>query len=323
MKSSLISFLLYFALFLAQSEPLEPYLYLIYHGSDDCSGGFATTIQGFVSGDSFTAQGAAAFRCATETLCLVNSNSIQCSALNNTIIGNANFIVNDDGSIYECDDTNSGLGLEQCMLFGDCEPSSLYPNCHFSAHLKPELTQNPTLLYNPNPFPATRGQVYLVYHNDEACSDLAGLQSLVVGVTEMIATDNSVSCEDSMACLIQPNGSTCQAIPNTIHVNTSVEIRNVGRDVFGCDDEGICEERDPEACVQSSIYPNCYYHIVSAVRLLGNPTSYLTNNTDADAPTSAPTTKSAGTRTRAIASAVCMAILSLLPSVDAILNNDY
>jgi hypothetical protein len=311
MKSSLISLVFSFALSV-QSEPLEPYLYLIYHGSDDCDGGFAATIQGFVSGDSFAAQGAAAFRCATETLCLVNSNSIQCSALNNTIIANANFTVNDDGSIYECDDTNTGIGLEQCMLFGDCEPSSLYPNCHFSAHLKSELTQNPTLLSNPNPYPATRGQVYLVYHNDEACSDLAGLQSLIVGDTEMIATDDSVSCEDSMTCLIQPNGSTCQAIPNTIPVNTSVETRNFGRDVFGCDDEGICEERDPQACVQSSIYPNCHYHIVSAVRLLEDPARYLTKNTDGDAPTSAPNMKSAATRTRTMASAVWMAILTLV-----------
>jgi hypothetical protein len=289
-------------------------LYLIYHGSDDCGGGFAATVQGFVSGDSFAAQGAAAFRCATETLCLVNSNSIQCSALNNTIIANANFTVNDDGSIYECDDTNTGIGLEQCMLFGDCEPSSLYPSCHFSAHLKSELTQNPKLLFNRNPYPATRGQVYLVYHNDEACSDLAGIQSLIVGVTEIIATDDNVSCEDSMACLIQPNGSKCQAIPNTIPGHTSVETRNFGRDVFVCGfhDEHVCEERDPQACVQSSIYPNCHYHIVSAVRLLEDPARYLTNNTDGDAPTSTPNMKSVATRTMAMASAVWMAILTLV-----------
>ena len=60
MKSSLISLLFSFALSPVQSsEPLEPYLYLIYHGSDDCGGGFAATVQGFVSGDSFVAQGAA------------------------------------------------------------------------------------------------------------------------------------------------------------------------------------------------------------------------------------------------------------------------
>jgi hypothetical protein len=312
MKSSLLSSLFSFAALSVQSEPLEPYLYLIYHGSDDCGGGFAVTIQGFVSGDSFAAQGAAAFRCATETLCLVNSNSIQCSALNNTFIANVNFTVNDDSSIYECDDSNTDIGLEQCMLFGDCEPSSLYPNCHFSAHLKSELTQNPTLLFNPNPYPATRGQVYLVYHNDEACSNLAGLQSLIVGVKEMIATNDSVSCEESMACLIQPNGSTCQAIPNTILVNTSVETRNFGRDVFSCDDEGICEERDPQACVQSSIYPNCHYHIVSAVRLLDDPARYLATNTDADAPISAPNMKSAGTRVGMMTSAVSMVILTLV-----------
>jgi hypothetical protein len=311
MKSSLISLLLSFAL-LVQSEPLEPYVYLIYHGADDCSGGFADTVQGFVSGDSFTSQGAAEFRCATETLCLVNSNSIQCSALNKGIIANGNFTVNDDGSIYECDDTNSGISLEQCMLFGECEASSLYPSCHFSAHLTSELTENPTLLSNPNPFPATRGQVYLVYHDDETCSHLVGLQSLIVGVTEIVTTDISVSCQDSMACLIQPNGSTCQAIPNTIPVNTSVETRNFGRDVFGCDDEGVCEERDPQACVKSSIYPNCHYHIVSAVRLLEDPARYLTNNTDNDAPTSAPNMKSAGKRTKTMASAMWMAIFALV-----------
>jgi hypothetical protein len=130
---------------------------------------------------------------------------------------------------------------------------SLYPTCHFAAHLTSELTQNPTLLSNRDPFPATRGQAYLVYHNDEACSDLAGPQILIVGVTELTTTDDSVSCEDSMACLIQPNGLTCQAIPNTIPVNISVETSNLGRDVFGCDDEGICEERDPQACVKSTI----------------------------------------------------------------------
>jgi hypothetical protein len=308
---SLFSLLISFAL-LAQSEPLEPYLYLIYHGTDDCSGGFADTVQGFVSGDSLTVQGAAAFRCATETLCLVNSNSIQCSFLAKTGIANANFTVNEDGSIYECDDSNSVINFKECMLFGECEPSSIYPSCHFSAHLKSELIQNPTLLSNPNPFPATLGQVYLVYHNDETCSTLAGLQSLIVGDTELTTTDDSISCEDSMACLIQPNGSTCQAIPNTMPVNLSVETRNNGRDVFACDDEGICEERDPQACVKSSIYPNCHYHIVSAVRLLENPTRYLANTTDTNAPTSAPNMNSAGTRTRTTASAVWMAILALV-----------
>lgn len=314
MKSSVISLsaLSAFAL-LVQSEPLEPYFYLIYYTSDDCSSGFADTFQGFVSGNTFTAKGADELRCATETLCLINSNSIQCSALSNTIIGNANFTVNDDGSIYECDDSNSDIGLDECLLFGDCEPSSLYPSCHFSAHLKSELIQNPTLIYNPIPYPATRGQVYLVYHNDEACSDLAGLQSLIVGVTEIITTDNSVSCEESMACLIQPNGSTCQAIPNTIPVNISVETRNFGQDVFGCDGEGVCEVRDPHACVKSSIYPNCYYHIVSAVRLLGDPARYLAKNTaGADIPTSAPNRKSAGARTRTVASVVWIAILTLM-----------
>jgi hypothetical protein len=143
-------------------------LFLIYDGTDDCSSGrFADTLQSFVSGDSFTVQGAVAYRCATETLCLVNS--IQCSALTKTVIASANFTVNQDGSIYECDDSNSGINLEQCMLFGECEPSSLYPNCHSSAHLKSEFMQNPTLLSNPNPFPATMGQVYLVSHNDETC----------------------------------------------------------------------------------------------------------------------------------------------------------
>jgi hypothetical protein len=68
--------------------------------------------------------------------------------------------------------------------------------------------------FQPRPlYPTTLGQVYLVYHNDETCSNLAGLQSLIVGDTELITTDDSISCQDSMACLIQPNGSTCQAIP--------------------------------------------------------------------------------------------------------------
>jgi hypothetical protein len=124
-----------------------------------------------------------------------------------------------------------------------------------------------------------------------------------VGDTELITTDNSVWCEDSMVCLIQPNRSTCQAIPNTIPVNVSMETRNTGQDVFGCDDEGICEDRDPLAGVKSSIYPNCHYHIVCAVRLLENPARYLGNNTNTDAPTSAPIMRSAGKRTRTTASA--------------------
>jgi hypothetical protein len=105
-------------------------------------------------------------------------------------------------------------------------------------------------------------------------SDLAGLQSLIVGDTELITTDDTVSCQDSMACLIQPNGSTCQALPITMPVNVSVETRSTGRDVFGCEGESICEERDPRACVKSSISPNCHYHIVSAVRLLAKQYEY-------------------------------------------------
>lgn len=95
-------------------------------------------------------------------------------------------------------------------------------------------------------------------------------------------------------------------------MNVSVETRHTGRDVFGCDDEGICEEQDPEACVKSSIYPNCYYHIVSGVRLLENPTRYLANTTDINAPTRAPSMNSAGTRTRTTVAAVWMAILALV-----------
>jgi hypothetical protein len=289
MKSSLIFVLLAFAP-LVQSVTFEPYVYLVYRDSDTCSGGSADTVQGFVSGDTFTITGATADLCATETLCLVNSESPQCLAITDTTTVNANFTVNDDGSIYQCDDSNSGIGLEECLLFDECEASSVYPSCHYTANLKSELAQDPRLLSNPNPSPAARGQVYLVYHNDDTCNDLAGLQSLIVGDTEVTTVpDESVSCEDSMACLVQPNGSTCQAIPNTSTANVTTETRNNGRDVFGCDDEGICEDRDPTACVKSSIFPNCHYHIVSAIRLLEDPVKFLTNITDTDSGTDAPT----------------------------------
>jgi hypothetical protein len=157
----LISLLLYFLTLLVQSEPLlELYLYLIYHGSDDYSGIFANYVP-------FKAT------CGVVILLLKGqppfavqpklSVSIQCSALNNTIIDSkADFTVSDDSN------------LEECMLFGDCEPFSLYPNL-LSLFSPSQVGTQPKSNIASQPLSSNPGTGLSRLQNDEACSNLAGL----------------------------------------------------------------------------------------------------------------------------------------------------
>ena len=120
-----------------------------------------------------------------------------------------------------------------------------------------------------------------MYYTDRFCSDIAGVKGAVSDATfEIPRLDRDVSCDDAMACVLQPEGSTCQTIRALTSsdlgvVKTRVQTR--GERVFECDsgneDVGkpTCAVLDPEPCRASSTIANCHFRWLSAQDLAQRP----------------------------------------------------
>jgi len=257
----------------------DRYVYLIYYDSDNCRSD-AVAVKGFVSGDNFTATGASdvggSGRCALETLCILNGSSDQCLELEPTVVARANYTVSGDGTILECDTSNSELDTPECSIKEKqaCEQSSVFPSCYFNVVLGSDLISSTDLLKNNHTdVDPLDDQLVAVYYSGSDCASFAGLQSMVVGDVMLAATTDAVSCDDAIACAVEPLGKTCQSLRNG-EITATIDYDSATGTYSVCGPSG-CDDVDPTACVPSPIHPSCHYKLVPGRRFYSSPQDFL------------------------------------------------
>ena len=269
-----------------EAAPSESYLYFVYYEDDEFSFSGSQCrrnpvgIEGYASGDEASVTGGAGDNCAEEIACQIDVNSGACqNDLARTVSGSVVTVITDDGQIQECDSTNFEIGLPECLFFDGCEESSAYPHCHFDIVKTSDLQRNPEMLRNDDPGDL-EDYAYLVYYSDSSCTDIAGVKGAVSDTTfEIPRLDSDVSCDDAMACVLQPDGSTCQTIRSlTKDLGVSkLRAQTRGDQVFECDSsneqvgEDTCAVLDPQPCRPSSTIANCHFRWLSAQDLAQRP----------------------------------------------------
>ena len=270
----------------AEAAPSEPYLYFVYYEDDESSFSGSQCranpvgIKGYASGDETPVLGGAGDTCAAEIACQIDVDSSACqNDLDRTVSGSAVTVITAEGDVQECDSTNFEIGSPECLFFDGCEESSAYPHCNFDIVKTSDLQRNPEMLRNDDPGDL-EDYAYLVYYSDSFCTDIAGVRGAVSDTTfEIPRLGSDVSCDDAMACVLQPEGSTCQtirALTNDLGVSkTRAQTR--GDQVFECDSsnekvgEPKCAVLDPKPCRASSTIANCHFRWLSAQDLAKRP----------------------------------------------------
>jgi hypothetical protein len=285
----------------AQAQ-LDQTVYYIYQPLEDATDSgcedSAVAIDGQVVDDFFSQQkvpttsGNENATCVTQTSCLLDPSSKQCLELTDGVVDTAQISVNiqQDGTLNECSSESVVSGDQLCTLSPPrCRESFSYPSCSHTLITGQELVDNPRLLLNENPPKEVDEIVYLMYYTDESCTDFAAMEGILEGnpttfpvVNDTIAADGeeetTISCEMSLACLMNPNGSTCSALPKSGTSTLTYENRN--GDMRICKGEETGEECtqvvDSSTCQESENFPGCYTTQVPASDLFQNPAFYVT-----------------------------------------------
>jgi len=282
-------------------------IYYIYQSRDALGcGGHAVSVRGQLLDNSFSIQrvssvggGAAGSQstttCADETFCLLAPQSNQCLALTGDVASTAQVsvtftdqsgIIDSDGQeqLLECDTSNSDNNQQLCIFSPPpCSESSAFPSCVVTLLTGQELVDDPSVLYNPNPPEQVRETAYVVYYSDDICTDVEALHGIVLETSNTVqGVDDTVSCEESVACLLNPTGPSCAALEASLSDTTTgfvVKRDNETGFLYSCsdnDESATCRNITTSACTKSQMFPNCYQRIVWGPDLLSDPESIVT-----------------------------------------------
>jgi hypothetical protein len=202
--------------------------------------------------------------------------------------------IREDG-VYECDESNVNLGLPECSLLDSstCYQSSTF-NCHFRIATAEQLKETPEEYLPPSTNTDGLGQYgFLVYFNDEDCTNLAGLMGFVSDNPYLLqgkGPDQDTVCQEQMACYLFQDGLTCEALGLTGEPAQGL-IQVDGEELYECDssnenlDEVLCDIIDPMDCKTSSVY-SCSFHYRSAALFAKDPAATIKPDlSTADQPT--------------------------------------
>lgn len=122
----------------------ETYLYTIYYEESDCS--FTpVALVGHSSGDDEFSVGGwdnVTNQCSLESTCLMDKLSGVCGSLVPTSSSWNRADIDNNGKIFECDETNEEIDLAVCRFLEGCNDSSKYPNCSFQLATTSDLFRN-------------------------------------------------------------------------------------------------------------------------------------------------------------------------------------
>lgn len=122
-------------------------------------------------------------------------------------------------------------------------------------------------------------QTFMLLYSDENCADFEGARGLIAETTTTLpVTPDSMSCQEAVACALYPEGELCESFGGTMNNTVSIRTEKSASQAIFCanDDDTVgCTEIEPEVCMKSELFPNCWYHLVPAMRLFAEPDKYI------------------------------------------------
>jgi len=135
---------------------------------------------------------------------------------------------------------------------------------------------------------------YLTYYSDFiSCSDLVVTMPIISDVefTLPALMDLTGSCHDLAVCIIDQESEGCKAVGGADAERTSARVI-VGNDgVYECDDsteaaglnnEQVCNLISPNACLESSVLPGCFYRYITGSKLSSDMNSNCDEEVEAE-----------------------------------------
>lgn len=119
---------------------------------------------------------------------------------------------------------------------------------------------------------------YLLLYSNENCTMFEGAQGFVAGVTSFPGVSETMSCQESVACLLNPGGELCIERAGMTGEIFVIVTEPASSKSIVCSDatDGSCQEIEPWLCVKSEAFPSCWYRMVSGKTLFSKPELYLT-----------------------------------------------
>lgn len=248
-----------------------------------CSG-LAVAVQGQVIGDFFSVQGADSeneLSCSQETFCLLDPSSSQCQNMTNGVIDPAQLSITTrlDGQISECDTSNTDIGQDLCTIAPQpCRQSSKFPSCTYTLLTGPGLLAAPQVLLNENLPPSANETLYWVFYTDSDCTDFGAMRGLVEDTpTTFPRVDGTkATCLQSLACLLNPTGTTCNSLPHNGTSTFTYTRASDGTKQLCSEASGDCETVERTSCTPSPVFLGCYEKPVPAEDLFQFPQYFIT-----------------------------------------------
>jgi hypothetical protein len=180
--------------------------------------------------------------------------------------------IREDGNLLECNSRNPTVDEQLCTISPPaCQSSKEYPDCTYSIISGQDLVSDPTILQNDDPQPIEEidQTVYLMLYTDGQCTEFGALRGMLqdspaefpilnATVIDDEGVETSVLCERSIACLLNPNGSSCTSLPQTGTTSTlTYEIVDGTKRICYGDDTGEdCTHMvNSTQCIPSVLFP--------------------------------------------------------------------
>jgi hypothetical protein len=275
-----------------QAGGVEDFAYIAYFSDSECTK--FSAIKGFVSNDPYqiTSAGGDGVTCDQAMACFLSPDGSTCQGLGGSGARTNLTIEVREGGVYECDDSNIAVGEPECAVIDpqECKASSSYFGCHFRWMAATSFYDSPEDLIPKDEDPSSGLEMfgYLAYYSTEDCSEIAALRGFVSDEPFQLPIGHEdETCEMSAACVLHPEGSTCQQLEFdteatvATEANINVEVRDKGGEIYECDDSNIavgepeCAVIDQQACQSSSVYPTCRFHFRTATNFAMDPADFV------------------------------------------------
>ena len=255
----------------------------IEYSEDGCStSASAVSLVAYLVNETYTfvAPTSEELSCARSTMCRINPSDELCVGANEFPL--ALDYDSSTGLIFGADDPSFIVGPDACLAGG------WIPQClSYNYQLLSDLKDDPSMLANDNPedLAMMTDYLYLLYYEDDTCTDLAGITPAVSGsaLSVPIVSNLDLSCQAQAMCAIDPDSKICESIRDQngetalLTLETRGDETTGGVDVFECDTSNAaagqeeCALQKPSDCTKSSIFTKCHFRYLSGPTLAQNP----------------------------------------------------
>ena len=268
---------------------IENCVFAIDYSEDGCGeSASAVAMKGYLSNTTYSVLGQTAYEtCAQNTVCRLDPEDAAICPLpsgsgdDTTAVYDVRHLRGEDGTIYDAKNTSFILGPNVCRS------GNWYGGCgSYNYQSLDDLQNNPEILANDNPkdLEQIKDFYYLVYYEDDSCTDLSGVVAATSGqqLDVPLVSNPDLSCTAQAICGLDPTSETCQFLRDgdavaEIVAETRTDETTGEMGVYECDSsneaagEETCKLVLPRDCNKSSIFSNCFYRKISGPALAQNP----------------------------------------------------